>query len=51
MKIARPKTERWYNYLEGDAYKPKKCCYKKGFWKRYGRKKFFRNLAKIFKYG
>ncbi len=49
MKIARPRTERWHNYHEGDCGKPidrdgsNKAYFKKGFWKRYDRKKFFRN--------
>lgn len=44
MKIARPKTEKWHNYEEGDAGAPVKSYFKKGFWKRFDRKKFFRNL-------
>ena len=52
MKISRPKTERWHNFDEGDCAKPisrkndKLCFFKKGFWKRYDRKKFIRNLLK-----
>ena len=48
MKISRPKTEKWHNYAEGDCGKPLKkgFFYKKGFWKRYDRKKFFRALMK-----
>ena len=50
MRIARPKTERWHNYAEGDTARPidrkgkHLFFYKKGFWKRYDRKKFFRDL-------
>lgn len=50
MKIFRPKTERWHNYVEGDCGSPisrhgKHLQYfKKGWWKRYDRKKFFRKL-------
>lgn len=53
MRIARPKTESWYNYAEGDCGRPISrhgkhlCFYKKGYWKRYGRKKFFRNILKL----
>jgi hypothetical protein len=48
MKVAfRPKTERWFNYWEGDCGKPINNYYKKGFWKRYGRKKYFRNLTDL----
>lgn len=49
MKLARPKTEKWHNYEEGDCGMPinrksKHLCYfKKGFWKRYDRKKYLRN--------
>ena len=52
MKISRPKTEKWHNYEEGDVQSPidrhgKHLCYfKKGFWKRYDRKKFLRNILK-----
>jgi hypothetical protein len=54
MKVARPKTEKWHNDQEGDCRKPidrdgsKKSYYKKGWWKRYDRKKFFRNINKWF---
>lgn len=49
-KISRPKTESWHNYAEGDCGKPidrhgkHLCYYKKGFWKRYDRKKFLRRI-------
>jgi hypothetical protein len=52
MKIARPKTERYHNFAEGDCGNPidrkgiHLCFFKKGDWKRVGRKKFFRNLFK-----
>lgn len=52
MKVSRPKTEKWHNYDEGDCGKPidrdgsNKCYYKKGFWKRYDRKKFLKNIFK-----
>ena len=54
MQISRPKTVRWHKYEEGDCAKPisrdgsRKCFYKKGFWKRYDRKKFLRNILKIY---
>jgi len=54
MKISRPKTEKWHNYEEGDCGKPidrdgsNKAYFKKGWWKRYDRKKFFRNISKWF---
>lgn len=47
MKIARPKPEQWHNYAEGDASKPIKDYYKKGFWKRFDRKKWFRKILKF----
>lgn len=48
MKVSRPKTEKWHNYDEGDCAKPikKGCYYKKGFWKRFDRKRWFRKLFK-----
>ena len=52
MKLSRPKTEKWHNYEEGDCGKPidrdgsNRSYFKKGFWKRYDRKKFFRNILK-----
>ena len=56
MKIARVRTESYHNYEEGDVYKPidrdgsNKCYYKKGFWKKYDRKRFIRNILKYFNY-
>ena len=53
MKLPRVKTESWHNYEEGDCGKPidrggsNKCFYKKGFWKRYDRKKFIKLAIKI----
>lgn len=44
MKISRPKTEKWHNWEEGDVGSPIKKYFKKGFWKRFDRKKYFRNL-------
>lgn len=50
MKIFKPKTEKWHNYDEGDSAHPidkhgkHLYFYKKGWWKRYDRKKFFRKL-------
>lgn len=44
MKVFRPKPEQWHNYAEGDAGKPVKNFFKKGFWKRYDRKKFFKKV-------
>lgn len=46
MKIGRPKTEKYHNWDEGDAGKPIDNYYKKGWYKRFDRKKFFRNLFK-----
>jgi hypothetical protein len=52
MKVSRPKTEKWHNYEEGDCGSPidrhgKHLSYfKKGFWKKYDRKRWFRNLLK-----
>lgn len=46
MKIARPKTEKWHNWEEGDCGSPIDCYYKKGFWKRYDRKKYLKNILK-----
>lgn len=53
MKISRVKTEKWHNYEEGDCGRPLKtgCYYKKGFWKRYDRKKFIRNILKFYNNG
>ena len=52
MKIGRVKTEKWHNYEEGDCGAPldrkgKHLCYfKKGWWKKYDRKKFLRRTKK-----
>ncbi len=52
MRISRVKTESYHNYQEGDCGSPIQnhgqylCYYKKGFWKRYDRKKFIKNLLK-----
>ena len=52
IKIGRVKTEKWHNYEEGDCGAPldrkgKHLCYfKKGWWKRYDRKKFLRRTKK-----
>lgn len=52
MKLPRVKTESWHHYDEGDCAKPidrdgsNKCFYKKGFWKRYDRKKFIKRSLK-----
>lgn len=46
MKIPRVRTERWHKWDEGDAGKPIKSFFKKGFWKRYDRKRFIRRLLK-----
>lgn len=49
MKISRPKTESYHNYEEGDCESPISrhgrhlCYFKKGFWKKYDRKKFIKN--------
>ena len=44
----KPKTSKYHNWDEGDCGKPIRvgCYYKKGFWKRYDRKKYYRNLFK-----
>lgn len=47
MKLNRPKTEKWHNY-DDDVGHPKENYFKKNFWKRYDRKKFLRNIDKIF---
>ena len=44
MKISRPKTESYHNYVEGDCGSPIKDYFKKKFWKRYDRKKFIRRV-------
>ena len=52
MKIGRVKTDKWHNYEEGDVgasldRKGKHFCYfKKGWWKKYDRKKFLRRTKK-----
>lgn len=52
MKIGRVKTEGYHNYDEGDCGLPLArkgnhlCYFKKGFWKRYDRKKFLRRSLK-----
>jgi hypothetical protein len=46
MKIAKPKTDDMHNYAEGDCGSPIDNYFKKGFWKRFDRKRFFRNLFK-----
>ena len=46
MKIKRPYTEKYHRYDEGDTAKPIKCFYKKKWWKRYDRKRFFKQLFK-----
>ena len=52
MKLPRVKTESYHNNEEGDVAKPiyrrgKHLCYsKKGFWKRYDRKRFIRKYLK-----
>lgn len=48
MKISRVKTEKFHNWEEGDCGKPINNYFKKGFWKKYDRKKFLRNLLKKF---
>jgi len=40
MKIARPLTEKWHNYEEGDCGSPINNFFKKGD----DRKKFFRKI-------
>ena len=49
MKVFRPRTEKWHNYAEGDCGKPIENFYKKKKWKRIDRKKYFRDLNKIYK--
>lgn len=48
MKIARVKTESYHNWEEGDCGSPIKNYFKKGFWKKYDRKRFIKNLLKKF---
>ncbi len=43
MKIARPKTESLHNYQD-DVGSPKANYFKKGFWKRYDRKRYFKKI-------
>lgn len=44
------KTSYWHNYSEGDCGKPidrhgkHLCYYKKGFWKRYDRRKYLKKV-------
>lgn len=42
MRIARPYTEKYHNWEEGDCGKPREKHFKKGFWKRYDRKRWFK---------
>ena len=55
MKVSRPKTESYHNYQEGDVGSPIQRhgshlnYFKKGFWKRYDRKRFFRKIIKSLK--
>lgn len=49
MKISRPLTEKYHNWEEGETGKPIKDYYKKGFWKKFDRKKWFKNLFKKLK--
>lgn len=50
MKIARPRTEQYHINQEGDVGSPIQRhgehlhFYKKGFWKRYDRKKYIKRL-------
>lgn len=46
MKIPRVKTEKYHNYQEGDVGAPIDNYYKKGFWKKFDRKKFIRKILK-----
>lgn len=46
MKVSRPKTEKYHNWQEGDVGAPIDNYYKKGWWKRYDRKRFFKKLLK-----
>ena len=54
MKISKPRTEHYHLYEEGNCGKPinrdgsNTFYFKKGFWKRYDRKKFLRNVFKYF---
>jgi hypothetical protein len=47
VRIARVKTEKYHNYEEGDCGSPIIDYYKKGFWKKYDRKKFIRKLFHV----
>ena len=46
MKISRPKTEKCHNYYEGDCGNPIRNFFKKGFWKKYDRKRFIKKALK-----
>ena len=50
MKISRVKTERWHTFDEGDCSRPLKYgqYFKKGFWKKYDRKRFLKKILKQF---
>ena len=43
MKVSRPKTEKYHNW-EIDPSSKHESYFKKGFWKKYDRKKFFRRF-------
>jgi hypothetical protein len=47
MKMSNPKTEQYHDYWdEGQHNPPYYRWYKKGFWKREGRKKFIKNFLR-----
>lgn len=48
FEYMKPRTSKYHNWQEGDCGKPIKVgyYYKKGFWKRYDRKRYYRNLFK-----
>ena len=48
QRISRVKTEKWHNFEEGEAAKPIKNYYKKQKMKRIDRKKFLKNIDKMY---
>ncbi len=48
MKHITLKTTSWHNWEEGDCGKPIKDYYKKRFWKRRDRKRFLKNIDKLY---
>lgn len=47
MRVSfKPKTDQYHLYGD-EVARPIKNFHKKGFWKRWGRKKYFRNIMKL----